>query len=84
MESSVSTGPGLDSKPVTDWSAGAGLEAVLDSDSEMLPYMFPDGTSDAALEGIFDLKGTMNIREMPVAIQFPDWNDWLPEIHLWI
>ncbi|GAL72368.1 cellulase [Jejuia pallidilutea] len=74
-------GPGLDSKPVTDWSAGAGLEAVLDSDSEMLPYMFPDGTSDAALEGIFDLKGTMNIREMPVAIQFPDWNDWLPEIH---
>jgi cytochrome c553 len=29
-------GPGLDAKPVSEWSAGAGLEAVLDSDAQML------------------------------------------------
>ena len=74
-------GPKLDSKPASEWSAGAGLDAVLDSDIEMLPYIFPEGTSDTALNKVFDLKETLNIREIPVAIQFPDWNDWLPEIH---
>ena len=75
------TGPELDSKPASEWSAGAGLDAVLDSDIEMLPYIFPTGTSEVALNKVFDLKETLNIREIPVAIQFPDWNDWLPEIH---
>ena len=23
----------------------------------------------------------MNTREIPVAIQFPDWNEWLPRVH---
>ncbi|MFY0654944.1 MAG: T9SS type A sorting domain-containing protein [Cyclobacteriaceae bacterium] len=74
-------GPGLDSKPVEEWAAGAGLDMVLDSDEEMLPYFFPNGTSDEELEKVFDLKGTLNIREMPVALQFPDWNRWLPRVH---
>ena len=26
-------------------------------------------------------KGTINIRELPIAIQLPDWNAWLPIIH---
>ena len=37
-------GPGLDSKPVTDWAAGAGLDAVLDSDAEIQPYIAPGGS----------------------------------------
>lgn len=24
---------------------------------------------------------TLNLREMPLAVQFPDWNNWLPKIH---
>ena len=74
-------GPKLDSKPASEWSAGAGLNAVLENDLEMLPYIFPEGTSGTALNKVFDLKETLNIREIPIAIQFPDWNDWLPEIH---
>jgi hypothetical protein len=74
-------GPGLDAKAASDWSAGAGLEWVLDSDKDMMPYIFQEGTSDVAMDAVFDIKGTLNIREIPIAIQFPDWNKWLPEIH---
>jgi hypothetical protein len=27
------------------------------------------------------IKGTLNMRELPVPLQLPDWNDWLPEVH---
>jgi cytochrome c553 len=74
-------GPGLDSKPVEEWAAGAGLEAVLDSDKDMLPYLFPNGTSEAEIARVASTKGTLNIRELPVPIQLPDWNAWLPEVH---
>jgi hypothetical protein len=74
-------GPGLDAKPVAEWAAGAGLSAVLRTDAEMLPFLFPNGTSDSAIRGVIDKTKTLNVREMPVAIQFPDWNDWLPHEH---
>lgn len=74
-------GPNLDDKPSKEWSAGAGLNAVLNKDIEMLPFIFPEGTSEEKLNKVFDLKSTLNIREIPIALQFPDWNDWLPEIH---
>lgn len=32
-------GPGLDSQPVTDWAAGAGLAGVLNSDMDMMQYL---------------------------------------------
>lgn len=73
-------GPGLDSKPVKEWAAGAGLNAVLNSDKDMLPYLFPNGTSQAELAKVFSSKATLNMREMPIPIQFPDWNSWLPEV----
>jgi hypothetical protein len=70
-------GPGLDSKPASDWAAGAGLEWVLDEDSKTLDYIFPGGITKEAI----DFKKTINAREIPIAIQFPDWNHWLPEVH---
>ncbi len=70
-------GPGLDSKPVREWAAGAGLEWVLDKDEKTLEYIFPDGITSDAIP--FD--GMLNAREIPVAIQYPDWNHWLPEVH---
>jgi hypothetical protein len=70
-------GPGLDSQPVTEWSAGAGLGAVLDSDADMLAAMFPTGVQPA----YFSPTSVANIRETQVAMQLPDWNSWLPMVH---
>jgi cytochrome c553 len=74
-------GPGLDSRPVEEWAAGAGLKAVLEKDSDMKAYLFPEGTSDAQLRKVMDKNSTLNMRELPIAMQFPDWNEWLPEVH---
>lgn len=70
-------GPGLDSKPEIAWAAGAGLSSVLDQDSEMQSVLFPNGINSEAIA----TTKTMNVREMPIAIQLPDWNDWLPAMH---
>lgn len=68
-------GPGLDARPVIQWSAGAGLEQVLDDDGDMEPYVAPGGA------GPLDIDGTVNVREIPMALQLPDWNAWLPDVH---
>ena len=67
-------GPGLEARPAEEWAAGAGLGAVLDSDAAMLQELAP-GT------GAFDARATLNVRQMRVALQFPDWNAWLPAVH---
>jgi hypothetical protein len=74
-------GPGLDAKPVEEWSAGAGLAAVLESDLEMLGHLFPNGTGRAEMERVMSSKGNLNLRELPIALQLPDWNEWLPTVH---
>ncbi len=74
-------GPGLDSKPIEDWSAGAGLDKVLENDKDMLPYIFPDGTALPKVEQVINTHRTTNMRETPIALQLPDWNDWLPHVH---
>lgn len=63
-------GPGLDERPIYEWAAGAGIEAVLERDEDTLPYLLP-----------FKINGTLNAREVPLAVQFPDWRHWLPGIH---
>lgn len=70
-------GPGLDSKPVSEWAAGAGLEAVLDRDRDSLMYIFPNGFENSRIAPTANL----SVREIPVALQLPDWNRWLPEVH---
>jgi hypothetical protein len=74
-------GPGLDSKPIGQWAAGAGLNAVLKSDKDMLGYLFPKGTSATEIANVATIKGQLNVRELPIPLQLPDWNDWLPEVH---
>jgi Domain of unknown function (DUF4082) len=71
-------GPGTDSKPIQEWAAGAGVDWVLPKDSDSLPYLFPNGVGNVA-----DISADKNrsAREIPVALQFPDWNHWLPRIH---
>ncbi len=70
-------GPGLDSRPVREWAAGAGLKWVLDKDVDTFQYIFPNGVSAQAIS--FDK--TLNVHEIPLSIELPDWNHWLPEVH---
>lgn len=70
-------GPGLDSLPLADWTCGAGLSAVLENDSDSLSSIFPSGINKTAIV----TSGHINIREIPIAFQLPDWKHWLPRIH---
>ena len=70
-------GPGLDSQPVINWAAGAGIDAVLDDYGQMLDGMFPAGIQDS----MFSANANLNIRETAVPLQMPDWNHWLPTTH---
>lgn len=74
-------GPELANKPVEQWAAGAGLDAVLDADKDMLEYMFPDGVSQETVYDRFDSDKMVDRTLLPLAIQFPDWKHWLPIIH---
>ncbi len=66
----------MDSQPVANWSAGAGLDAVLDSDAEMQPYLIPGGST-----ANWGAHAYLNVREIPVPVQLADWNGWLPQVH---
>jgi hypothetical protein len=79
-------GPGLDAQPAVNWAAGAGIDWALDDDSATLPYIF---SADAELAGrqtrgtrnVFRPDGNLNPREIPIALQLPDWGHWLPRVH---
>lgn len=70
-------GPGLDSQPIENWAAGAGLDAVVDNDQEMLNAMFPSGFQAS----MFAPTTMLDQREIPLPFQLPDWNQWLPGTH---
>ncbi len=69
-------GPGLDSLPVANWSAGVGLNGVLQHDVDMWPWLAPSNNTTG-----WAPTGNLNAREMPIAFQLPDWNSWLPTVH---
>lgn len=70
-------GPGLDSQPVENWAAGAGLDAVVDTDQEMVNAIFPSGIQAS----VFAPTTILDQREVPLPFQLPDWNQWLPGTH---
>ncbi len=89
-------GPGLDAQPVANWSAGAGLRWALADDTESLAYAFAqaDGTvhnftpaatlashAPKITPATFRPDGNLNAREIPISLQLPDWNHWLPRVH---
>ena len=71
-------GPGLDAGPADAWMAGAGIGAVLDDEAEMISALFPDGTSPGAVAEVFEHSDMLNLRELAIPMQLPDWNAWLP------
>lgn len=78
------------------WSAGAGLDDVLNRDEEMLPYMFPKngdpangtaayvesstGKTQLSWKNIRLDQGPLPAVDWPIAVQFADWNNWLPDV----
>ncbi len=74
-------GPGLDGRPSYQWAAGAGIDAVLNRDADIRAHLFPRGEGLPAVAGVVDRFGTLNMRELPVALPMPEWNQWLPPIH---
>lgn len=74
-------GPEIADRPIEEWAAGAGIDAVLETDADMLPFMFPDGTSQANIDRYFDSDKMHDTTTVPISIQFPDWKHWLPIIH---
>lgn len=83
-------GPNLDCNTAdcaTRWSAGAGLEAVLTSPSDALKALFGRpldsalALTQADVDKVMNPAATMNVRETAIAMQFPDWNAWLPTTH---
>ncbi|WP_431052444.1 hypothetical protein [Roseateles sp. L2-2] len=80
-------GPGLDAKPTVEWAAGAGINAVLDNATQATKALFgkpldqPLALTQADIDSVMDVTKTMNVREIQIPLQFPDWNAWLPTIH---
>ena len=89
-------GPGLDEQPLSNWAAGAGLAQVLDHDTDALPYLIgshgagqntkgnlssPGALAAQITPDIFRPDGNLNAHEIPIALQLPDWNQWLPRVH---
>jgi Secretion system C-terminal sorting domain len=74
-------GPALKDKPIDQWAAGAGIDAVLAADKDMAPYLFPSGINKTSVREAFNSNKMDDRTVLPLAIQFPDWKHWLPMIH---
>jgi hypothetical protein len=70
-------GPGIDNRPVSTWAAGAGLQWILKQDTDGLSFLFPGG---AITPQAFSPDGNLIPRQIPIAMQLPDWNHWLPHV----
>ncbi|MGB0371756.1 MAG: LamG-like jellyroll fold domain-containing protein [Opitutales bacterium] len=62
------------------WLAGRGLEAVKDSDEAVYEAVFTEGSGYSQIAEMMDTMATLSMREIPLTIQFPDWNQWLPRV----
>ena len=88
----TATGEHPDASDPVYWAAGAGLDAVLNREVDMLPHLFPDGeggvdyyTTPHGTRALrwrhLHMDSTLNMRAIPLSIQYPDWNNWLPDLH---
>ncbi|MBB6460470.1 LamG-like jellyroll fold domain-containing protein [Flammeovirga kamogawensis] len=74
-------GPELEGKAIEYWAAGAGLDAVLEKDEDLLNYLFPGGVTEESVAALFNQDGGEDRTTLPMPLQFPDWKHWLPMIH---
>jgi hypothetical protein len=74
-------GPGLDTRPVSEWAAGAGLDAVLVDDVDGLAALPVVSQGARALIDVDGTIANIPVHSLPKAFQLMDWNHWLPRIH---
>ena len=74
-------GPGMQTRRAAELTAGAGLDWVLDDDSKTLRSLFNWHSGTAVPVATFAPDGDLEQREIPIALQMPDWNHWLPQVH---
>jgi hypothetical protein len=74
-------GPGMQARATANLAAGAGLDWVLDEDSKTIRSLFDWQAGAAVPARVFAPDGDLKVREIPIALQMPDWNHWLPQVH---
>jgi hypothetical protein len=74
-------GPGMQTRAAVGLAAGAGLDWVLDDDSNTLRSLFHADGGAALPAALFAPDGELALRDIPIALQMPDWNHWLPQVH---
>jgi hypothetical protein len=74
-------GPGMHTRAAPQLAAGAGLDSVLDDDSKTLRSLIPAQDGPGVTAAVFAPDGELKPREIPIALQMPDWNHWLPQVH---
>ena len=72
-------GQGRTARPPAEFSSGAGIDAVVDDDAT-LAAIFAKGFDRVSLAEGNALR-RIPMSDIPVGLQLPDWNHWLPEIH---
>ena len=65
------------------WAAGAGIDAVLDTDQEMIVELFgsENPTEEEVMLALNHFETEPNMRTGRVSVQFPDWISWIPRTH---
>jgi hypothetical protein len=74
-------GPDMQTRPAAELAAGAGPNWALDEDRETLRVLFGGPESKGVPAALFAPDGNLQLREIPIALQMPDWNHWLPQVH---
>jgi hypothetical protein len=74
-------GPGMQTRAPAELAAGAGLDWVLDEDTKTLRSLFNWRADTLVPVAAFAPDGDLKLREIPIALQMPDWNHWLPQVH---
>ncbi|MEM7790985.1 MAG: DUF1349 domain-containing protein [Verrucomicrobiota bacterium] len=62
------------------WMAGKGIDAVAKTDQEVYDAMFPNGSGFGNVAELVNHMATLSVRNLPMTTQFPDWNQWLPDL----
>jgi len=71
----------MQTRDAAQLAAGAGLDSVLDDNSKTLRSLFQSHDGAAVSPAVFAPDGELMLREIPIALQMPDWNHWLPQVH---
>jgi hypothetical protein len=74
-------GPGSTLRPLTAFSSGAGIDAVVDEDTTIDAIFQNNFDRSALVDPATGILRRLSVNDIPMSLQLPDWNHWLPEVH---